>query len=381
MMLYVTGSHELAEADAQAFYAGVAASWPGVAESTAHPRTGKPCLPAQTRFDLFLTMFAPSPKPTLGGLRIQTPPPKHSPQWALSLRRALRELIRADFPVSQRYEGRLDPSGPLTVAPSRSLPPLTEQAMIVPAQGDPSQLATDPRLWLVLAPPLEVGVEDMFLPTFLRAEPFARVARAPGRLAGVELTQWLARETEALVSGKGLIDRGLVLASEDPALATRVVRDDAGVETMRTTEIEAYAGLEETYAWRIVLQPGGVSARLHSHTGSEEIYVVLEGNGLLRVNERLVPIQAGDVFGKPRGYGCATQLINSGTSPLVILDIGTAVRDEVDVCHYPEHGEIFVHQAGHFWTAPTHAIESARAWFPLYQRRYYRIGSGSNDKA
>src|SRR5205823_569544 len=106
----------------------------------------------------------------------------------------------------------------------------------------------------------------------------------------------------------------------------------------------------------------------------------LEGEGQLRINERLIPVKAGDVFGKPRGYACATQFLNTGHAPLVLLDVGTLFRDELELSHYPEHGEVLARHAGHFWIAPSDEIRPARALFPFYQRTYYRTGTGPRER-
>ena len=88
--------------------------------------------------------------------------------------------------------------------------------------------------------------------------------------------------------------------------------------------------------------------------------------------ERLLPIKAGQCFGKPRGYDCSTQILNTGSRRMVFLDIGTTDHGDVDLGRYPEHGEILARFAGHRWIVPTAAVKPGSALFPLYESRYFR---------
>src|SRR6185369_7705136 len=135
------------------------------------------------------------------------------------------------------------------------------------------------------------------LATLLRAEPFARVAHAP---------RTLEEELDALIAGKGLVTEGLV-ADLDREGAFTMTSTDGDRVTGRTCIFDSFAALEDLYASKEMLAPGEVYNRLHSHSGSEELYIILEGEGAIRVNERVLPIRAGQCFGKPRGYGCSTQ--------------------------------------------------------------------------
>lgn len=369
MLLYVTGPETLDESAATALYASLAGRWPELARARSHPRSGSPCEPVVTRLDLFLAAFSASPSPTASGLRVAVPPPEQAAMWGIALRTALRELVLAAFPPTPRFLNAMDPAGPRTALPARKdLPALSDQAASFVGRPDPAQKPADPRLWLVLAPPMHETAELLFLPTFLRAEPWARVARASASADAA----WLEREISALVEGRDLTRYGLV-ANLDSGTHTRVsYRDEKGTEFAHVQMLEGTAGLEESYAWRTTVAPGQTYARLHSHTGSEELYIVQSGRGLLRVNERLIPVGPGDVFGKPRGYDCATQIVNPGSEPLVILDFGTMHRTEVELCRYPEHGEMIARCAGHRWIAPTDALRHGSEFFPVYDRRYWR---------
>lgn len=372
MLLYLTAPRDADEAAARAFARSVVAAWPGLAATRPHPRGGAPLLPVVTRLDLFLEAFSPAASPG-SGLAIDVPAADGWPSWVSRLRPGLRELIRSTFPVGPRFGAGLDPVGPRLARPVREgAAPQRTLVEEMRRAADPAQRPLDPRLWLVLAPPLPAELELALLPSFLRAEPFARVARAPAIREGIEA--WLAAEVDPLLAGRGLVVEGLVTDLERPGSWTSVVsRDGEGRSAARTELVDLLAGLEDLYASWEVLEPGEVYNRLHSHTGSEELYVVLEGEGLLRVNERLLPIRAGQCFGKPRGRDCATQLVNTGSARMVFLDVGTLDRGEVDLCRYPEHGELLARFGGHRWLVPTEAILPGAQLGPLYDRRYFRV--------
>jgi uncharacterized cupin superfamily protein len=372
MLLYVTGPRVVDESRARAAYAEISDSWPTLAGRRVHPRTGAALVPAVTRLDLFLAAFSPAAKTGESGLAIDVPPPDRWWRWAPALRRALHELIRSTFPPGPRYAVPLDPVGPATAAPAApGTAPMRTLVAELRRSGDPAQRPADPRLWLVLAPPLPAELETIFLSTFLRAEPFARIARAPEGPGA--LGAWLDREVDGLLAGDGLAVAGLVADfAADSAMQSMEQRDDEGRVTARSEPFDLVSGLEELYASREVLEPGEAYNRLHSHSGAEELYVILEGEGLIRVNERVLPIRAGQCFGKPRGYDCCTQLLNTGAGRMMFLDVGTANAAEVDLCRYPEHGEVLARFGGHRWLAPLDAIVPGSALCDVYDRRYFR---------
>ena len=69
-----------------------------------------------------------------------------------------------------------------------------------------------------------------------------------------------------------------------------------------------------------VIEKGGVTARMHSHSAVDEYYLILEGKGTLRYNGRAVPVERGDIIGKPTGPDAATHLLANRGERLRILD-------------------------------------------------------------
>lgn len=83
-----------------------------------------------------------------------------------------------------------------------------------------------------------------------------------------------------------------------------------------------------------VLAPGKRSCPYHLHHAQEELFVVLEGEGTLRVAGEMLPVKAGDVVFVPPGPEYPHQFINTSTAPMKYLSISTKERPEL--CEYPD---------------------------------------------
>jgi uncharacterized cupin superfamily protein len=86
-----------------------------------------------------------------------------------------------------------------------------------------------------------------------------------------------------------------------------------------------------------VLAPGKRGCPYHLHHAQEEMFVVLEGSGTLRVAGEMLPIKAGDVIFIPPGPEYPHQLINTSDVPLKFLSISTMETPEI--CEYPDSGK------------------------------------------
>lgn len=80
--------------------------------------------------------------------------------------------------------------------------------------------------------------------------------------------------------------------------------------------------------------PGMRSCPYHSHHAQEEMFVILEGEGTLRVAGEMLPLRAGDIAFIPPGPEYPHQIINSSGAPLKYLSIST--RDMPEICEYPD---------------------------------------------
>ncbi|MCW3041824.1 MAG: hypothetical protein JWM31_3729 [Solirubrobacterales bacterium] len=81
-----------------------------------------------------------------------------------------------------------------------------------------------------------------------------------------------------------------------------------------------------------VLAPGTLSCPPHWHTGEEELFVVLAGDGFAVLGEERLPIRPGSVLVRPPNSGVAHTL-QAGEDGLTYLAYGT--RDPNDICFYP----------------------------------------------
>lgn len=89
-----------------------------------------------------------------------------------------------------------------------------------------------------------------------------------------------------------------------------------------------------------VVAPGQQSCPYHFHHAQEEMFIVIEGSGTLRVADEMLPIQAGDVLFIPCGPDYPHHILNTSDAPLKYLSIGT--KEQPEVCEYPDSGKLGV---------------------------------------
>jgi uncharacterized cupin superfamily protein len=92
-----------------------------------------------------------------------------------------------------------------------------------------------------------------------------------------------------------------------------------------------------------ILPPGRRACPYHFHYAQEEVFVVLEGEGTLRVAGEALPIRRGDVISIPPGPGYPHQIINTSNAPLKYLSLST--REYPEVCEYPDSGKYMAYTA------------------------------------
>ena len=80
--------------------------------------------------------------------------------------------------------------------------------------------------------------------------------------------------------------------------------------------------------------PGMRSCPYHFHYAQEEMFVVIEGSGTLRVAGELIPLREGDIAFIPPGPEYPHQIINTSDAPLKYLSIST--RESPEICEYPD---------------------------------------------
>ncbi|MBL8342946.1 MAG: cupin domain-containing protein [Rubrivivax sp.] len=93
-----------------------------------------------------------------------------------------------------------------------------------------------------------------------------------------------------------------------------------------------------------IVPPGKRSCPYHFHHAQEEMFIVLEGQGTLRVAGEMLPIGPGDVIFIPAGPEYPHHLLNTSEAPLKYLSISTQQRPEV--CEYPDSGKVAAFNRG-----------------------------------
>lgn len=97
-------------------------------------------------------------------------------------------------------------------------------------------------------------------------------------------------------------------------------------------------GLEDIGCMHVEVAPGKRAFPYHNHLGTDEMFVILEGEGTYRIGDVEHAVKAGDICGAPRGgSGTAHQLINSGDVVLKYLAISN--HCDPDIVEYPDSGK------------------------------------------
>jgi uncharacterized cupin superfamily protein len=115
------------------------------------------------------------------------------------------------------------------------------------------------------------------------------------------------------------------------------------------------AGALATGLNHVVLAPGGQGAAAHCHSQEEELFVVLDGEGVLELWPRGQSspeehaLRPGDVVSRPAGSGVAHAL-RAGSEGLTYLAYGT--REPSDMCFYPQSGRVSLRGLGIALRAP-----------------------------
>ena len=104
------------------------------------------------------------------------------------------------------------------------------------------------------------------------------------------------------------------------------------------------------------LAPGKVGCPYHLHHAQEEMFVVLEGEGTLRVAGELLPLRTGDVVFIPAGPEYPHQLVNTSAAPMKYLSIST--QETPEICEYPDSGKFLA--AAKDGTASTFGVIHAK---------------------
>ena len=93
-----------------------------------------------------------------------------------------------------------------------------------------------------------------------------------------------------------------------------------------------------------IVAPGKITCPYHLHHAQEEMFVVLDGEGTLRVAGEMLPLRTGDVVFIPAGPDYPHQIINSSAAPLKYLSIST--QESPEICEYPDSDKFLAEASG-----------------------------------
>jgi uncharacterized cupin superfamily protein len=110
----------------------------------------------------------------------------------------------------------------------------------------------------------------------------------------------------------------------------------------RLARLGPMLGLKQLGCSVVAVPPHRRAFPFHSHRMDDELFIVLEGEGQLRLGEAVYPVKTGDVIGCPSGGPeTAHQLVNTGKRELRYLAISS--QAPVEVCQYPDSGKLGVY--------------------------------------
>jgi uncharacterized cupin superfamily protein len=126
--------------------------------------------------------------------------------------------------------------------------------------------------------------------------------------------------------------------------ATIVATEAVAVEPMRHGEVDSRwrdlgvaAGSVHSGLNHVEIAPRARSCPFHCHGADEEIFVMLAGDGRLRLGEEHHPVATGNVVARPPGTHIAHQFI-AGDGGLTMLAWGT--REANDIAWYPDSSKL-----------------------------------------
>jgi uncharacterized cupin superfamily protein len=138
----------------------------------------------------------------------------------------------------------------------------------------------------------------------------------------------------------------------DPRPPTILNVDDVEPVAFQRERVDAAArflgralGARRTALNLTALAPGSESAQPHCHSAIEELFVVLDGDGVLLLGpgEEEYPVQAGSIVSRRAGTGVAHSFRagRGGMTMLMYSDV-----DPNDMCFYPRSGKVFIRGLG-----------------------------------
>lgn len=87
----------------------------------------------------------------------------------------------------------------------------------------------------------------------------------------------------------------------------------------------------------VTVQPGAYATPRHCHSVEEELFVVLDGDGVVLLGDDEHPVRAGSIVARPPATGVA-HAFRAGDGGMTFLAYGT--REASDMCWYPDSSKV-----------------------------------------
>ena len=88
-----------------------------------------------------------------------------------------------------------------------------------------------------------------------------------------------------------------------------------------------------------IVPPGKKVCPFHNHHINEEMFLILEGSGILRFGDKKYAIKKHDIIAcPPGGREVAHQILNTSNSDLKYLCLST--NEPYDICEYPDSNKV-----------------------------------------
>ena len=181
--------------------------------------------------------------------------------------------------------------------------------------------------------PLEVLAYASGTPTHLTLLPRAQVAWVGSR--------WLPQDAPHPFAAEPIADELPPLAPRPPTIVAlgdvQPDLQDRGPVHRTRRDLGRAAGSVLSGLQHVTVAPGRRSSVRHCHSHDDEIFVMLEGDGVLLLGDERKRVTPGTVVARPPATG-VPHSFEAGDDGLVMLAYGT--RDPADTCWYPDSRKI-----------------------------------------
>lgn len=107
---------------------------------------------------------------------------------------------------------------------------------------------------------------------------------------------------------------------------------------IKAAMLTAALGMRQLGCNLFALPPGKKAFPFHNHHATEELFIILEGNGEFRLGDTTRSIAPGDLIACPAGgMETAHQISNNGEAELRYLALST--KPPLDIIEYPDSGK------------------------------------------